>query len=744
MAKSTKKSTRKFEKNKLKDTLEKRKATAKIKQRQQTKAKRNARNADLAAKKDDSNLDIPTPQGNDPIVDMSVDDFFQNGFDIPEKDTRVKKRNSAGMQIVKKVLSESDSSNESSFGASSREASHVSSSEDGNDTEEYNISNKNPISSLAEIDPDFYKYMKENDPEALDFDENLDLDDIDGSSATDEEQPRKKQKKSTDDDNLDKEKFSSDVTEDMVRKWTTAMTEQHSLRAMRQVVLAFRAAAHVDEETSKHKYSLSSPEIYHDLVLTALKNIPLVLQHHLPIKELASGKTKISTDSKKFKSLTPLLKSYLMSLSHLLYTFSDASTINLTLSCITLLIPYIISFKKLLKKTIKTIVDIWSDSSNTQATKITAFLALRRLAVLGDPGIRETLLKTVYQGLIKNCRSTTIHTIQDINLMKNSATELWGLDAFVGYTTGFMFIRQLAIHLRKSIVNNQKESFKTIYNWQYIHSLDFWSCVVSEHCSPIKEATAGKESELRPLIYPIVQITLGAMRLIPTAIYFPLRFHLIRSLLRLSRATGTYIPLASSLLEVLNSNEMKKPPKASTLKPVDFEFSYKAQKAYLHTRVFQDNVGEQVVELFAEFFALWCTNIAFPELALPVIIMLKRWLRDMTKKPNNKNVKVSSMITLFVQKLEANATWIQDKRSKIDFAPNNRASVDKFLSDYDWQKTPLGIFVAVQRKQREEKIRISQKARQQEVKNKSADRENKSTSNEAEWSDDNSSISDTA
>ena len=45
MAKGTKKATRKFEKNHLKDTLEKRKAGAKIKQRNQVKAKRQARNA---------------------------------------------------------------------------------------------------------------------------------------------------------------------------------------------------------------------------------------------------------------------------------------------------------------------------------------------------------------------------------------------------------------------------------------------------------------------------------------------------------------------------------------------------------------------------------------------------------------------------------------------------------------------------------------------------------------------------
>ena len=308
--------------------------------------------------------------------------------------------------------------------------------------------------------------------------------------------------------------------------------------------------------------------------------------------------------------------------------------------------------------------------------------------------------------------------------MKNSAAELWGIDAGVGYATGFTFIRQLAIHLRSSITNNQQESYKTVYNWQYVHSLDFWSCVLSEHCSPVKEAENGKESELRPLIYPTVQVTLGAMRLIPTSTYFPLRFHLMRSLLRLSRATGTYIPLASALLEVLNSNEMKKAPKPSTLKGLDFASNYKAQKTYLRTRVYQDGVGEQVAELLSEFFVLWSTNIAFPELALPVVVMLKRWLKDVSNKTSgNKNNKVNSAFVLLLQKIEANAKFIEQHRAKVEFAPNNRAGVDNFLKGTEWEKTPLGAFVFGQRKQREEKAKLLEEGRREEDRKRKADRE---------------------
>jgi len=400
--------------------------------------------------------------------------------------------------------------------------------------------------------------------------------------------------------------------------------------------------------------------------------------------------------------------------------------LRLTLDSLLALLPYILSFKKLVRDVARTVVGVWSDSANTEATRVSAFLVLRRLVVIGDPGIKEAVLKATYQGLVKGARSTTIHTIQGVNLMKNTAAELWGLDPNIGYTTGFTFIRQLAIHLRSSITNKSKESYKTVYNWQYVHSLDFWSRVVSAHCESLREAESGKESPLRPLIYPAVQVTLGALRLIPTAQYYPLRFQLIRSLLRICLATSTYIPLAPALYEVLNSAEMKKPPKPSTLKALDFTTSIRAAKSYLRTRVYQDGVGEQVAELLSEFFVLWAKSIAFPELALPVLAMLKRWVKEASKKNSgNKNGKVNSAIALLVQKLEANSRWVEEKRTKVDFAPNNRAGVEGFLKDVEWEKSPLGAFVVGQRNAREQKAKLVEEGRKAEEQKRKEEREEK-------------------
>ncbi|POS70256.1 Noc2p family protein [Diaporthe helianthi] len=729
------KATRKFEKKHLKGVLDKRKEESKVKKRVLAKNKKQSKHS-----KDDEFFKGPKDASKQPsdkkkpgasVSSMSVDDFFSGGFEILDKGKDTK---NAGKKLGKRKRDgqESEDSDEDHSGADAPESADDSEYESGQE----NVGiGREDMDALAKDDPEFYKYLQENDPEALEFDENVDMAEIDElSSGEDEDRPKKKQKKgkkATDGESDDEFSTRNELTKVMIARWKASIEESNSLRAARQVVLAFRSAAHLneDEEENTQKYSITSPEVYHDILIVALKQIPDVLQHHVPVKETASGKVFVPTDSKKFKTLAILVKSYTASVLHLLGTLSDDATLKLTLSALTPLLPYLLSLRKVLKNLIKTVVHFWSQSSSSDATRITAFLVLRRLVVIGDKGIREAVLKVAYQGLIQGSRSTNPNTIQGINLMKNSAAELWGIDQSIGYTTAFTFIRQLAIHLRNSITHNQNESYKAVYNWQYVHSLDFWSCVLAEHCSMLKEAEHGKESQLKLLIYPLVQVTLGAMRLIPTATYFPLRFQLVRSLLRLSRATGTYIPLASALIEVLNSAEMKKPPKATTLKALDFSVQYKAPKSYMRTRVYQDGVGEQVVELFCEYFAIWSTNIAFPEFALPVVVMLKRWSKEARGNKRgssgNKNSKLVSQIYLLVQKLEANAKFIEEKRSKIDFAPKNRTQVDKFLSGFDWEKTPVGAFAMGQRKQREERRKMLDEARKEDDRKRKAEEQKK-------------------
>ena len=83
---------------------------------------------------------------------------------------------------------------------------------------------------------------------------------------------------------------------------------------------------------------------------------------------------------------------------------------------------------------------------------------------------------------------------------------------------------------------------QAVYNWQFVHCLDLWSHMLG-HVT---------HESLRPLVYPLVQVMIGAIHLQPSSRHYPLRIHIIGTLLDLSEATATFVPVAPYLLEVSN------------------------------------------------------------------------------------------------------------------------------------------------------------------------------------------------
>lgn len=413
MAGQSRKSTKKFEKKHLKDTLEKRKELAKTKQRHQAKAKRKARNAKDYARASDDEAETGKPKAQPKSADkfnaMSVDQFFQGGFQLPElrKTTSTTKTNPHEPVTGKRKRGSDNASTEDSDSSSEGHAQAFSDDEVGSGEADGLENHQEDLDALAAKDPEFYKYLQENDAELLDFGGG-DLAEVD--QLSDDEKPKKKYKKSrasvaedpdeaVQEEAVEEASGEVEVTVTMVSKWKNAMTEQHSLRAMRQVLLAFRTAAYVNADNGKsHKYLSSSPDAYHQLLILALEHVPSVLHHHVPFKESATGKIRIAMDSKKFRTLTPLLQSHSAAVIHLLENLSDAPTIKKTLNSFLPLLPYLLSFKRILKSLVRGIVDIWSDTSTADPTRITAFLVIRRLAVISDASIRIALLKTAYQG----------------------------------------------------------------------------------------------------------------------------------------------------------------------------------------------------------------------------------------------------------------------------------------------------------------------------------------------------------
>ena len=292
-----KKSTRKYEKNHLKDTLERRKGAAPIKQRQRLqlkkKARKNTTKNDEAKGDQDMVEDGPSIKkagrdltgGAKDLEHMNIDEFFQDGVDIPERpkkrragknESTTRKRQRGGVEedmLMNDEEAEADDDDDDDENASTNGSveDHVVPERDRHHSEssaEDDIdAHQRDLEALAENDPTFYRYLQENDEELLHADGGLgrraSIGSEDDEAGIDVRVP-------DDADDVysiawEEEGLSTDlhiVTSKMLEKWKTGLTDLHSLRALREVVSAFRAAAHLNDadEQKKYKYSVSDAD----------------------------------------------------------------------------------------------------------------------------------------------------------------------------------------------------------------------------------------------------------------------------------------------------------------------------------------------------------------------------------------------------------------------------------------------------------------------------------------------------
>ena len=693
------KSTKKFQSKHLKHTLDQRRKEKIQKKRIQGRRgnKTDQEKADAAGTREQQQLKKSAKE--EVFKDMSVETFFEKGIEIPKENKKLKKKTT-------KEQSDEDSS----------------SSEEEED--------------MGQKDPEFYKYLEENDKDLLDFAGTNPLDGIDSQDEGEDAERNSNIEEKSEQMELEKEKIELSLK--LVRKWKKQLHDSPSLKLLRNIISAFKVAVNLNKEENieDYKYAVTDEKAFHELMFMVLKDVPQAIQKMAPYK-IVKG-TRTLPNGGNVSRVSSIVKSHAGSLLILLNDITNTETAALVLHSVNELMPYLLSYRRILKELIKSIVGVWSTTRELE-TQIASFAFLINTTKEFKKSMLETTLKTTYSTFIKSCRKTNMRSMPLINFQKNSAAELFGIDEVLGYQVGFEYIRQLAIHLRntmnattkKSSKINSAEAYKIVYNWQFCHSLDFWSRVLSFACQPEKEN--GSESPLRQLIYPLVQVTLGVIRLIPTPQFFPLRFYLIKSLIRLSQNSGVFIPIYPLLSEILTSTAFTKAPKKSpNLAAFDFEHNIKCTQAYLNTKIYQEGLSEQFVDLLGDYFALYCKNIAFPELVTPVIISLRRYIKTST------NVKLNKRLSTVVEKLNQNSTFIQEKRSDVEFGPTNKSEVSRFLNDVAWNKTPLGSYVAVQREVKEEKARLMRESMEEQ--DKERETEEAKLLNSLESDDDNEDV----
>lgn len=616
-----------------------------------------------------------------------------NEIDAKDRKAIVTDKKQRKKKVSKKAESEADDSSSEEEDAADMEAN---------------------MKALAKDDPEFYQYLEENDKDLLDFTSTNPLDaisddDDENASANEEAEggdaADNKESEAEEDDEQEKVVEKVELSIALVKKWKKSLKESPNLKVLRNIISAFKAAANLNNEESiaDFKYALTDERAFNELMFVALKDLPVAIQKMNPYVETKGSRTL--KNDKFSKKISSLLRSHSASMLILLNDINNTETAALVLNSVNQLLPYFLSYRRTMKNIVKSIANIWATTRDVQ-TQIATFAFLFSAAKEYKKSLLEMILKNVYSTFIKFSSRTNIRTSPLINFQKNSASELFNINPALSYQICFENIRQLAISLRNSMNSitkkkhghNQNDAYKLIYSWQFCHALDFWSRVLSF------SYTSNGSNPLNELIYPLVQITIGTIRLNPTAQYFPLRFYLIRSLIRISQNTKLVIPIFSLLSEMLISTSFTKVPKKSknvgNLIAFDFDHNIKCTQGYLGTKVYQDGLFEQFIDLLGEYFGLYAKDIAFPEFVTPAVINLRRFIKT------SKNIKLNKQLMNIVEKLNDNSKFICEKRLEADFTPRNISEVNSFLKELSWDQTPLGSFVVVQREIREEKAKI--------------------------------------
>ncbi|KAH3767250.1 Noc2l protein [Pelomyxa schiedti] len=567
------------------------------------------------------------------------------------------------------------------------------------------------LEELKEADPEFFAYLQKTDPNLLNFeggDSNDEGDDEEDQSDEDKEEEEGEEEEEEDSDDKSKpgkEKGAKEkkikgeetnkpqrvITIPVITKWVDIALAKHSVMSLKILSAMFHVGCNISNE--KLQYRIPSSEVYDKLMVSCLRVIPTLLNKLLPSPPcvLVGGDSASSSGSiggwlvrnyeeilkknPRWESLSDILKRLLADFVALLGQLTEKSMLVFTLNCLESVVVYFSCYAGSARKILKTLLQHWS--TGERDVQLAAFTNILKMSVCCPHPFLDIVLKATYLTLVRVTQHFTAADSQRVVFMTNSIIELCGIDLACTYQHMFIYVRQLAIHLRNAVMHKEGTEAvlkKSVHNWQYVHSLNVWVEVLRAFSA---------QDPIKHLVYPVIQIIMGLLEHANSNKQMPMRFVCTRMLLNLCAATGIFANPLPFLLECIQHPDViKSSPKRG--QPIDWEHTLTLSEGTLGSRIVAEGVIEQVHTLILQFLSMHSTSIAFPEIAMPCVVFLRRF------KKHCGNPAMAKELGTLLEKIEENMKLVLSKRGNVEYGPQDTEKAKAFMQEEkDKKSTPL-------------------------------------------------------
>jgi len=210
----------------------------------------------------------------------------------------------------------------------------------------------------------------------------------------------------------------------------------------------------------------------------------------------------------------------------------------------------------------------------------------------------------------------------------------------------------------------QQQRTQGLVGWPFIRAIYLWTKAV------------GSVPALRPLAYPLSMIALGAIKhKLTSLVFFPFVYHCMRCLNRLGSSLEAFVPISSHLLKSFSvllpalekahkDRGRKGGAQAGAAKVPEVEVLLRFSEGQMHEVMTLEAIGNSLCFLATDHLGLLSRSPAFPEIAAPVLVHLRKYSKHCRSEPLRRQLKT------LMASAEASAEDIRVRREALTDVPN--------------------------------------------------------------------------